>query len=554
MTKPVSLRVAAYVRVSTQRQATGELSMPDQMRAVEEWAARGGHKFVARYEEAGSANKEEGRPVFRSMLDDARDPSRPFDAIVVHSYSRFYREGAQQELTLLELRKAGVRVVSITQQLGDEDEPSARLLRRMIGVMDEYQSDETAKHVTRTMLANARDGFWNGSKPPLGYRTVEVEKRGARTKKRLAVDAIEAELVRLIFRLYLHGSGAPDPGGATPPLGVKDVCSWLNWSGYRTRAGAKFGVGPLHLLLTRETYVGRHHFNRTDSRTKKARPREEWIEVAVPAIIDEATFAAVQAKLRQSAPNVTAPRTTNSAVLLGGLATCEACGAGMVATTGTSKSGKIYTYYACGGRHTVGTTACRGVRVPMPKLDSAVMDTLLSDILTPDRIETMLTGLRERRAARDTDVGDRIARLQKESEEAETKLNRLYAAIAAGTLDPTEPTLKAQIEAMTQARDRARDEIDHTRTCSESTAPLRPDQIASFSQLLRSKLNDGDPLMRRRYLREVIDRVEVRKDSARLFGRVDKLEATLAGSGTGNAHGGVQRFVRKWRTRQDSNL
>lgn len=61
------------------------------------------------------------------------------------------------------------------------------------------------RHVLRAMKENTRQGFWNGSQPPLGYRVVEIERRGGRTKKKLAVDPAEAETVRLMFKLVLEG-------------------------------------------------------------------------------------------------------------------------------------------------------------------------------------------------------------------------------------------------------------------------------------------------------------------------------------------------------------
>jgi hypothetical protein len=48
------------------------------------------------------------------------------------------------------------------------------------------------------MKENARQGFSNGSLPPIGYRIVEaVERHGHRTKKTLKIDPIQAETVRL---------------------------------------------------------------------------------------------------------------------------------------------------------------------------------------------------------------------------------------------------------------------------------------------------------------------------------------------------------------------
>ena len=46
------------------------------------------------------------------------------------------------------------------------------------------------------MKENARQGFWNGSRPPLGYRVIIAEQRGAKLKKKLEIDPIQAEKVR----------------------------------------------------------------------------------------------------------------------------------------------------------------------------------------------------------------------------------------------------------------------------------------------------------------------------------------------------------------------
>jgi hypothetical protein len=62
---------------------------------------------------------------------------------------------------------------------------------------------------------NARQGFWNGSLPPIGYRVVAAEQRGAKVKKRLEIDPLHADTVRLIYRLALQGDGSSGPMGRT---------------------------------------------------------------------------------------------------------------------------------------------------------------------------------------------------------------------------------------------------------------------------------------------------------------------------------------------------
>lgn len=65
-------------------------------------------------------------------------------------------------------QKHEVKLVSITQPVGDEDDPVQTMMRKVIALFDEYQSKESAKHVLRSMKENARQGFWNGAAPPLG--------------------------------------------------------------------------------------------------------------------------------------------------------------------------------------------------------------------------------------------------------------------------------------------------------------------------------------------------------------------------------------------------
>ena len=160
------------------------------------------------------------------MLDEATSSERRFDVICVHSFSRFYRNGAEMELSIRRLHKHGVEVVSVTQPSGDD--PSQQLMRQIIGIFDEYTSRENGKNVTRAMRESAKQGFWNGATPPLGYRIVEAERRGSKIKKSLEIDPVEAELVHLIFRLYTEGDGR------SGPLGVKGTTKWLNEHGYRT--------------------------------------------------------------------------------------------------------------------------------------------------------------------------------------------------------------------------------------------------------------------------------------------------------------------------------
>jgi site-specific DNA recombinase len=383
-------RAALYMRVSTGRQAEQDLSIPDQRRQLGSWCRAHGHTVAAEFIESGASAGDDRRPVFQQMIERACDGERAFELILVHSYSRFFREAFEQEFYLRKLAKHGVRVISITQPVGDESEPVQAMMRKVIALFDEYQSKENAKHVIRSMKENARQGFWNGATAPLGYKLVEAERRGTKIKKKLDIDPVESETARLIFKLYLYGDGN---SGA---LGVKEVVKWLNRSGYRTRRGQTFGVASVHKILTNTVYVGQWKFNKTSSRTRQRKPEEEVVTIPVPCLIESQVFEQVQRQLHARSPRVVAPRVTTGPILLTGLAVCATCRGGMTLRTGTSQNGVIHRYYTCSTCVSKGKIACKGRSIRMDKLDGLVTEHLVERLFEPERLAAILVSLRAR--------------------------------------------------------------------------------------------------------------------------------------------------------------
>src|SRR6478672_5055900 len=125
-------RVALYLRVSTGRQAAGDVSIPSQRDLTRRFCEAQGWVVTAEFIEPGASATDDRRPAFQRMLDEATGPDRRFDIICVHAFSRFYRNGAEMELTIRKLRKHGVELVSVTQPTGDD--PSQEMMRQMIGI------------------------------------------------------------------------------------------------------------------------------------------------------------------------------------------------------------------------------------------------------------------------------------------------------------------------------------------------------------------------------------------------------------------------------------
>ena len=169
-------RAAIYARVSTGKQAAGELSLPDQISQCEAYAKANGYETVSTFIDAGVSVRTDKRPEFQRMISLAVGAQRPFDAILVHSQSRFARNTKDLLIYKDRLEESSVVLLSITQDLGEGE--TADVLRIMVGAFDEYQSKETGKHVARSMKENAAQGFWNGARAPFGYRTYTAELRG----------------------------------------------------------------------------------------------------------------------------------------------------------------------------------------------------------------------------------------------------------------------------------------------------------------------------------------------------------------------------------------
>ena len=466
----VAPRASAYVRVSTSRQAEHETSLTDQIAAITAYCEARGILLVDVYREPGASATDDNRPQFQSMVETATARERPYDLVIVHSFSRFFRDQFEFERYRRKLAKAKVELVSITQDVGEG--ATGDLVRSILSKFDEYQSAETAKHVRRSMVANAKQGFWNGSRPPLGYKVLVAERRGDKDKKVLAVDETEAPLVRRIFSLYLEGDGT------SGPIGIKKIVSWLNGRNYSYR-GKPFHVSNVDDVLRRTTYAGTHYFNRTNSRTGERRPREQWVPMEVPAIIDEQSFQSVQARLAERNPRQTPPRVVSGPTLLTGIARCGCPNCKGALTIRTGKSGR-YRYYACSRRATRGETACPGRSIRMERLDDIVLDALEQRVLHPDRLPKLLEAFLEKSDESDGKRREELASLRTEKTNSVGALNRLYELVEQGLASPTDRDFA---ERLTHHRGRIASltaDIDSERQLKSTQRAMTPEIVGQF--------------------------------------------------------------------------
>lgn len=539
-------RAALYLRVSTGRQAEHDLSIPDQRRQLRAYCEAKGIEVVAEYVEPGASATDDKRPEFQRMMDAASEKPAPFDCIIVHSFSRFFRDQFQLEFYFRRLAKNGVKLTSITQDLGDD--PISGMMRQIMALFDEYQSKENAKHTLRAMRENARQGYWNGSRPPYGYRIIAAETRGQRTKKKIEPDPLLIDNVKLIFRLARVGDG-------DGPMGSRQIAGYLNDRGIRTQTGGRWGVGGVHQVLTRETYIGKHRFNVSSWRKGVKKPADEVVEVEVEPIITVEEFEEVQAIMRSRSPQLRAPRFVSGPTLLGGVAFCADCGGAM--TLRTSGKGSEYRYYTCCTAARQGPKGCKGRSIPMDELNDLVVSSVVERLLSPHFLEEALSALLKRRdEAAERETG-RIVALKRNALDAENKLTRLYEAIEAGLADLTDSNLKGRIAELKRIRDSAQADVERAEGRRERRIEITPQALRTFAAAAKDRMRGEDGSFRRNYIQQLVQRAEVGTDEIRIVGSRARLLQTLVASGgkpgVETAAHGVRSFDLKWLPGPDSN-
>ncbi len=330
----------------------------------------------------GSTGTTENRPGLQALFEHAMRPGSGITEIGVYSFSRLFRDHYLLEHNRRKLKRAGVRIVAITQDVGHDAEGD--LVRSVLSNFDEYQSRQTAKFTRDTMRRNAEAGYWNGAVPPFGYATEIAEMRGPKAKKRLVIDPSEALVVQQIFRIKRIGVGQG-------PMGYKKIVCYLNAGGITLR-GRKWHISNLRDVLTRSTYRGRHLYGVHDTRNGIKRPEEEWQEIPAPVIVPESEWLEVQAGIARNASHVTPARIVSGPTMRAGIAKCGHPECGHALSIATGKGGR-YRYYRCSRRLRQGETACQGTSIRDEKLETIVIDAMAERILRPERLRELLADL-----------------------------------------------------------------------------------------------------------------------------------------------------------------
>src|SRR5437762_2753389 len=170
------MKVTAYLRVSTDRQAEEGLGLDVQQHAIRAWAKQHGHQVVAwtRDEGVSGSNGLDGRIGLAEALEAIRE--RRAEALVIYRLDRLARDLVLQEQLLAEVRRLGGVVYSTSSAesdflTDDPDDPSRRLIRQVLGAVSEYERGMIALRLRSGRRRKAEQGGFAYGAPSYGYRS-----------------------------------------------------------------------------------------------------------------------------------------------------------------------------------------------------------------------------------------------------------------------------------------------------------------------------------------------------------------------------------------------
>ena len=468
------MRIAAiYARVSSEQQREAH-TIASQTASLIEFAR--GHDLEVPKEWVFEDDGYSGATLERPGLERVRDLAAEGQIQVVLAYApdRLSRKYAYQILLIEELARNGVETLFVKAPQGSSAED--QLLVQFQGMIAEYERAQILERSRRGKRHRAHSGEVSVmSGAPYGYRYV---RKTDEAPAAYAVLEAEARVVERIYEMY-----------TAEGLSIGEITRRINAEGIPTRkASARWERSTIWAVLRNSAYRGVACFGKTrvsarmrvirplrrrgvvtpSTTAGHERPREEWIEIPVPALVSEDSFSRAQELLQEN--KIRSRRRTIEPSIVQGLVSCQKCGYAFSRTSTHTSARKIH-YYKCigsdGWRKLGGPVCDNGRFVRQDLLDQIVWAEVIRLLEDPTLIQQELdrrlaaarssdpTKKREQSLQRElTHVGKGIERLLSAYQEALMSIEQLRERMP--LLRQREQTLRAELEAIAdQANDRA---------------------------------------------------------------------------------------------------
>ena len=512
------MKIAAiYARVSSDQQKQDN-TIGSQTAALIAFAESHGYSVSADliFEDDGYSGASLVRPGLERIRDLAAEGQ--LEAVLVYAPDRLSRKYAYQVLLIEELARHGVETVFVKAPAMAT--PEDQLLLQFQGMIAEYERAQILERSRRGKRHRARAGQISVlSGAPYGYCYARKTDQAAAYYE---IIEAEADVVRLVYERY-----------TVHHMSIGAITRLLNERALPTRKRcSRWERSTVWAMLRNPAYKGTACFGKTRLASRQRitrrlrllggiatresasheRPREEWIEIPVPAIVSEETFALAQERLERN--KVLAPRRTITPSVVQGLVVCSKCGYALYRTS-TRSSARTIHYYRClgsdGWRHRDGPV-CDNRPVRQDLLDQVVWAEMIKLLEDPGLIQGELD--RRLAAARTADPTQRREKaLQRDLARLRKSMDRLLTAYQEDLISLDE--LRRRMPALRQQEQATRAELlsieDQT---GERAAYLRlAETLAGFLTRLRSQAETLDVEERQRIVRLLVKEVLVGDDT-----------------------------------------
>ena len=508
---------ALYARVSSERQKE-EQTIESQTEALKEYAQANGYTVVPEwiFQDEGYSGAILKRPDLERLRDLAAEGQ--IETILVYSPDRLSRKYAYQVLLMEEFARQGVETVFIKSPQAST--PEEQLLVQFQGMIAEYERAQIAERTRRGKKHRAKGGSVNVlSGAPYGYRYVKKSETSA-----AYYDIIEEEaaIVREVYRWYTEEA-----------LSIGQIYRRLNALGVETRRRkSMWDRSTVWAMLRNPAYKGTACFGKTEHSERKKitrllrkrggfsprcscsreRPREEWIEIPVPAIIRKDTFFLARERLERN--KQFSPRHTKEPTLLQGLLVCTVCGYALYRTSTRTSKRKLY-YYRCLGsddyRYPHGRK-CTSRPIRQDYLDDVVWKQVMQLFEDPDLIRNEIN--RRIQEARNSNPGKaRKETLVNEIARIKNGIDRLLDAYQEGLVQL--PELRGRVHGLRKRDSALTSELQsiESRMVDEEMYLQFVGRIDDFLSRVRQSAESLNVLDRQKILRLIVKEVLVSGDT-----------------------------------------
>ena len=384
------MKAVIYARYSSDSQR--EESIEGQLRECTEYAERNGMTILGSYIDRALSAKTADRPEFQRMINDSAKGL--FDIVLIWKLDRFSRDRYDSAHYKRILRKNGVKVVSVKENISDG--PEGIILESMLEGYAEYYSAELSEKIHRGQKDNALKGKNNGGGIPLGYLLGDEQK--------LIVDPLTAPIVVEIFKRYAEGET------------IRAIVESLNVRGLRTRKNKPFNMNSFYSILRNRKYIGEYRY------------QDVVIPGGVPAVVPEELFCRVQERMEKN-KRAPARAKAEDEFLLTTKLFCGKCERMMVGESGTSHTGKIHYYYKCGNAKR--KKGCKKKAVKKDWIERIAVIWTVNRVLRDEEINRIADDLVSLQDREDLT----LPALQRQLEEVEKGIENMLNAIQQGILN-----------------------------------------------------------------------------------------------------------------------